>query len=138
LRALIAGQRDVLTAAQALDLGFTRQSISRRSKSGEWQRVLPGTYVVGTRPPDFLQSAMVGLLWGGPSAVLSHFAAASLWKLVDRPDRVELWIPRARHLRTTELIVHRGSVGANDRRILGGFPVTAPAKTVVELCIRPR
>ncbi|MGH2990597.1 MAG: hypothetical protein ACRDMA_12180, partial [Solirubrobacterales bacterium] len=71
----------------------------------------------------------------GPGAVVSHCAAAGLWKLLPvAPEVIDVTVPGRDCRRTDGICVHR--VVALDRRDvlkLGGIPVTAPARTILDL-----
>lgn len=137
LRALVAGQRDLVTVAQAKRLGFTSQSIGRRSVTGAWHRILPGVYLVGGQEPRFDQRALGALLWAGPGAALSHFTAARLLRLTERRvNEIELWVPPERRVRYPAVRLHRGAIAPNDRRMIAGLALTSPGRTLVDCAPR--
>ena len=71
----------------------------------------------------------------GPGAVLSHRSAAELWGFLDRADRgidVTVVGPRSREL--PGIVGHRTShLEPRDRSRFQGIPVTAPARTVIDV-----
>jgi very-short-patch-repair endonuclease len=71
----------------------------------------------------------------GPGAILSHFAAAALWAIVQWDDRhPEVTIPGTALRRHRGLRVHRTrELSARDIAIHDGIPVTSPARTLVDL-----
>ena len=72
----LAGQRYVITRAQALDLGMTRDMLRWRVyATGRWQTMLPGVYLAVTGAPAMEQREMSALLYAGPAAVLTGPAA---------------------------------------------------------------
>ena len=78
---------------------------------------------------------MAAVLWAGERSVASHRTAAGLWEIagVERGGRVELWVPGERAPRHAAVVVHRGAVTGNDRRMIARVPVTSPARTIVDL-----
>jgi very-short-patch-repair endonuclease len=134
LRELLARPRGLVTNAQLADLGFVPSAITRRVRIGELERVLPRVYRSRLVAPTVAQGVLAATLWAGKDSVASHATAATLWKISEpRPDApIELWVPGGRAARD-EIRVHRGSVTGNDRRLVGGVPVTSPARTIVDM-----
>jgi len=133
-RALISRQHGIITTAQTQELGLTKQGLNRRVKRGELVRVLPRVYRSAVVAPSPLQAALAAVSWAGPSAVASHATAAHVWRLGDCDDRsLHVWVPPDRAPSSKLVVVHRGVVDASDRRLRDGIPVTAPARTVVDL-----
>jgi hypothetical protein len=71
----------------------------------------------------------------GRGAVLSHFSAAALWRFVDWDNRYpEVVIPRSGASSHNGIRVHRtSSLEPRDIARHEGIPVTAPARTLVDL-----
>jgi very-short-patch-repair endonuclease len=71
----------------------------------------------------------------GPGAVLSHRSAAELWGFLDRSDRrVEVTVVGGSTREVPDVVVHRtGHSEPRDRSRFEGIPVTAPARTIVDL-----
>jgi len=83
-------------------------------------------------PETLEQSAFAALLWAGTDGVISESAAGALWALDGlTAERVHLWTPRS--LKSDVVMVHRGTVAPNDRRMLGPIRLTSPARTLVDL-----
>jgi hypothetical protein len=82
---------------------------------------------------------MAAVLAHGPGAVLSHRSAAALWEL--RPSaRVEVTAERSR-VGLAGIVVHRArTLDPRDAAIRDGIPVTAVARTLLDLAevLRPR
>ena len=111
-----------------------RASRSRRLKSGAWDRPLPHVYrdVLSARTPE--QAALAAQLWAGPDSDISHAAAGVLWRLDGiRAKKPELWVPREQALVSDLVVVHRGKVDVNDRRMIGAITLTSPARTLIDL-----
>ena len=71
----------------------------------------------------------------GDDALLSHFAAAALWELIDWDARhPEVTVPRRGVKRRPGIRVHFSSeLGPRDVMRHKGIPVTSPARTLVDL-----
>jgi very-short-patch-repair endonuclease len=89
---------------------------------------------VGHGALEPLAAETAALLYAGDDTVLSHGTAAALWGLTAAPPLVAITVIR-RHIRPHEqLRVHRvQTLDARDVRIHQGFPVTAPARTIIDL-----
>jgi hypothetical protein len=65
--------------------------------------------------------------------VISEEAAGALWALDGlATECVHLWTPRSLK---SDLVVVRGVVDVNDRRMIGSTTVTSPARTLVDLAV---
>jgi hypothetical protein len=132
IRAILLNQMGLITVAQARGAGMSPSAITRRVQCGRWLHAHPGVYRDALVPVTLEQQALAALLWGGPEAFVSFIAAGALWALDGLgADRVELWTPR--RLRSDIVVVHRGEVALNDRRMLGPIRLTSPARTLVDL-----
>ncbi|HLI59389.1 MAG TPA: type IV toxin-antitoxin system AbiEi family antitoxin domain-containing protein [Solirubrobacteraceae bacterium] len=129
-------QRTMITRRQLLALDISAQAIDRAVRRGRLQRVHRGVYsLVPTRARPSLAAEQAAILVCGPSALLSHYSAA----------RVEgLRLPAAVagvHVTVTDsdrahpgLVIHTTTaLHARDRRRVQGLPVTAPARTLIDL-----
>jgi len=72
------------------------------------------------------------LAWGA-GAVISHRAAAAVWRLAGfEPGFVELTVPRRRR-RSGPGMIRRNRLLVSDVTTVGGIPVTTPARTLIDL-----
>jgi very-short-patch-repair endonuclease len=124
-----------VTNSQLADLGVMAPAVTHRVRKGELERVFPRVYRSTLVPPTVAQAAMAAVLWAGERSVASHRTAAALWGIagLERGGRVELWVPAGRAPRNARVVVHRGTVTGNDRRMADRVPVTSPARTIVDL-----
>lgn len=130
---IAARQGGVITRAQAIAAGMTRNQIDSRIRTKRWQRVVLGGYRIFEMDGRFdrVRSA-VALL---PGAVASHFSAADIHgmtKIDTRTASVTV------HSRTTHTFpgvrVFRCHDLAKDHVVdLVGIPTTTVARTVVDL-----
>jgi hypothetical protein len=136
LARIAARQGGAFTRQQAAWAGLSASQVQRRCNAGAWVRLYPRVYRHAGSPPTRGLVLTAALLWAGAEAVLSHSTAASLWRVAEtRTDAVELLVPRARAPRAAGVVVHR--VARIDRADVmtaaGGLPVTAPARTLIDL-----
>ncbi len=67
-------------------------------------------------------------------ALVSHASAADFFRLADLRSGVhEFTMPRRRQTRRPDMRLHRGRVPTNDWAVLGGLPVTTPARIISDL-----
>jgi very-short-patch-repair endonuclease len=128
-------QHGLATNAQLAGLGIMAPAVTHRVRVGELERVFPRVYRSPLVPPSVLQRALAAVLWAGEGSVASHGTAAALWKVDARTADagVELWVPGERAPRNPAVVVHRGAVTGNDRRMIDRVPVTSPARMIVDI-----
>jgi very-short-patch-repair endonuclease len=116
-------------------LGIRRGSVAHRLSTGSLHRVFPSVFAVGhpALEPWALETA--ALLFGGDDCVLSHSTAAALWGFVPVvPPEVAVTLVRRHVRRPPGVRVHRvDALDARDVRFREGLPVTAPARTLIDL-----
>src|SRR5436309_10638158 len=98
-------------------------------------RVHRGVYLVGHRAPSPMAREMAALLACGDGAVLSHHAAGWLWELRPRfPGPVDVTVAGRDPGPRPGVCVHRvGRLAEPDIRRHKGFPLTAPARSLLDL-----
>lgn len=132
---LAGRQHGVVTRRQLLGLGVGREAIRWRLENDRLHPVFRGVYLVGDRaaPPLALEAAAI--LACGPATFLSHHAAAHLQRLVPRPfGPVHVTVVGRALARRPGLEIHRcGTLDPEDRDRLEGLPLTAPARTLLDL-----
>lgn len=134
LARLAAAQRGVFSRAQALSIGATDGMLQRRLATGRWERLFPGVYRLAGCAPSWRQSLIAACLAWGPGAVVSHRAAAALWRLAGfEPGPVELIVPRGRHRKLVGTVHRPLSLPRVDVTMLDAIPVTTPARTLLDL-----
>lgn len=136
----IAARQDALVCAlQARALGFSPAAIQRRVRAGLWGRVLPAVYKVTGAPATDRQRVRAAALWAGGGAAVSHASAGWLWSLdgFSAPRSPEVTVPRRRGPSSDLVVVHRTlALPDADRAEVDGIPVTAPARTVIDVAAR--
>lgn len=133
LWALSGRQHGVVTRAQLLGLGLTRDGIAHRLTVGRLHRWGRGVYAVG-RPELSREGVwMAAVLSCGPHAALSHRSAAALWRIRPSAGAVDVTVPLdVRRLRPG-LEVYRRTLDQRDRTREQGIPVTTVERTLLDL-----
>jgi very-short-patch-repair endonuclease len=135
---LADGQHGVVTRAQLVAGGLGRDAIDWRVRRGRLHVVHRGVYAVGRRRLTRRGHWMAAVLAAGPSAVLSHRAAAALWDLrASERSRCEVSTPR--WCRRPGIDVHRARLEPDEITEVDGIPVTSLARTLLDLAaVLPR
>ncbi len=133
LASVASAQHGVVTKAQASRAGMTPDQMRWRLRSGRWQVLHPGVYLLEGAPASREADIMAACLAGGPGTFASHRAAAWLWGLL-LPVRAlsEVTVPAGRSVRLAGVVVHRGKP-LQAAVVLRGIPVSTPLAAVVEL-----
>jgi very-short-patch-repair endonuclease len=134
---LASRQFGVVTRAQLLALGIGRGAIAHRVRCGRLRIVHHGVYLVGHEALPALARELAAVLALGEGAVLSHASAAQVWSLVPvraASTSVEVTVVGRKVGRRPGIRAHRtAALDPRDRRNRGPLPLTAPARTIVDL-----
>jgi very-short-patch-repair endonuclease len=132
---LAGRQRGVVTRAQLLRIGLTAGAIDHRLASARLHAIYRGVYLVGHAVPVEGARELAAVLACGRGAVLSHRSAASLWRLVpNAATTIDITVVGRKCASRRGIRVHCvAALGRRDVRKLGGIPVTAPARTILDL-----
>ncbi|MFR9778870.1 type IV toxin-antitoxin system AbiEi family antitoxin domain-containing protein [Micromonospora sp. MS34] len=145
LSRLAARQDGVVTAGQALRLGFTRGQIRHLARSGRWTRVARGCFVpapeqaVAAPRRARIRAAVTSM---GPGAVAVLDTAAELHRIsgLRATAAIHVSVPPDRPVRQRRgdpnLVVHQLTLGANDICVVGGVPATTAVRTVADVILR--
>ena len=130
---IATGQQGLITHAQALRAGVSRQQLKTRLRSGVLIREYRGVYRVGHRAPTLEARYLAAVLACGEGALLSGHAAGHLWGLLKgTPPAPEVIAPTER--RVPGLKTQRSRhIDPRDGTVWRGIPVTTVARTLVEL-----
>jgi hypothetical protein len=131
-QSLALRQHGVIHRAQAVALGMSASAIDRRVHSGEWMRLLPGTYALRGSTPSFMRRAIAAYFWAGEGALLSHSTSGFLFDLdgIGSP-RIEVSSPR--RLSSERVIVHRRHTDRLPSKKLSVVRVTSIDQTLLDL-----
>lgn len=145
LAGLAEDQWGLLTRRQAIAAGVSPATLQRLSgPGGVLERTAHGVYhLAGAPHPSHsdLRSVWLALAPETPAwerspaqGTVSHRSAAELWDLGDLPaDRHEFTLPERRQTRQAGVRLHRGHLDEGETAVLGGLPVTSPARTATDL-----
>lgn len=133
---LANAQEDVVTREQALALGLSRHTLSRLIVQRQWQRLVPGLFLLHSGAILWPSLAWGGVLLGGEGARLGGSAAGYAHGLMDDPpDPILVFVPHdviARRRAHWDFVRERP--GARSASTTGSPPRTLVADTVLDLC----
>jgi very-short-patch-repair endonuclease len=132
--AIAGAQRARVSRDQLIEARVDRRAIDRRIKNGRLTVKHSGVYVVGHTPEIDLGDETAALLACGPTALLSHHSAATIWGLRPGTARpIHVTVPRGHHgTRPEGVEVHR-TILPTERRIYLDLPITSPARAVLDI-----
>jgi hypothetical protein len=145
-RALIRSQHGVVSAAQAVAYGLSRETTRRRVENGIWQRPLPGVLALQSGPPNRLQWLIAAQLYAGEGSVLTGRAALSVYGLEDGgrigadgegrgADTLHALVPhRTRRRNLAHVRITRTTRVPQPNRF-GELRVAPPARSVLDCCL---
>jgi very-short-patch-repair endonuclease/predicted transcriptional regulator of viral defense system len=129
--ALAARRHGVVTTEDLAAAGVGPRGIAQRVADGRLRRLHRGVFLVGPLIGP-LTHEMAAVIACGPGAVLSHRSAAALWRI--RPawhGPIEITVAGTQPRTRRGIHVHRsGALEATSRE---GVPVTAPARTLLDI-----
>jgi hypothetical protein len=143
LRELAGRAHGVVTRAELLRAGITRNEIEHRLRIGALIRVHRGVYRVGHAAPSIEARYMAAVKACGDGALLAGRAAAHLFGLLKRPPSLpEVLCAKERHIKG--LITHRarrsdvlnrrgGPIRLADTTRWKGIAITTVQRTLVDL-----
>jgi very-short-patch-repair endonuclease len=118
--------------AQLAALGFTRREIELLVRGRRLIRLHRGVYAVGHEALSDRGRIIAALLAVGPGAVVSHTAAAYVWKLIPSlPPFVHVTLIDRVPRRRRGIAIHQAS--RLDTTIHQQLPITTPAQTLAQL-----
>lgn len=113
--------------------GMSARQIEYKVTSSSWLRVFPGVFQVATSVSTWRQAMLAAWLWAGPSAAVSHRAAAKWLDLMGSDvSPFELTLPFSKKASSGDVVLHASRIRAGIVRRDGLF-VTDPTRTLVEL-----
>jgi very-short-patch-repair endonuclease len=119
-------------------LGFSAKAIQHRVRIGSLHRLCRGVFAVGHVSLAEPAGYAAALLYAGNNTVLSHDSAAALWGLTANPSSVAITMIGRHARRQPNLRIHEVSrLDIRDVRLHHGFPVTAPARTLIDCASGP-
>jgi hypothetical protein len=131
---IASAQRAIVTTRQLTAAGLTRAKIRTLVRRGTLFPLWRGVFAVGTPELQPFAAETAALLHLHHDAVISHCSAAALWGLREPAHPVQMTVV-GRGLRPREgLQLHRvAQLDSRDVRLRHGLPVTAPARTIIDV-----
>jgi hypothetical protein len=138
VRSLLEEQKSVISRAQAIASGVPEQYVDNRVRSGMWVPIHRGVYATVTGNLDREAELRAALLRAGTDAILSHWSAAELHRLIDRPwPTIHVTVPEhrnpARHGRIDGVVIHRSDVIMRGKHPSRSLPCTRVDSTIADL-----
>ncbi len=115
-------------------LGFSRDRINRRLRTGEWKAIHRGVYALAGSPPTWERKVLAGVLAAGRGALASHATGLMLHGLDGSfSGRVAVTVEDTTARFIQRVVVHRSLVfECDDRASVGAIPVTSVARTLAD------
>lgn len=131
-------QGGAFTWAQARAVGLGRATVGRRLRSGLWERLHPGVYLLAGTPRARSVDLWVAVLAAGAGALVSHESAALLHGATGlSPVPITLIAPHGDHHRLSGITVHQiDDVHRRHRTRVDRLPVVTAARSIVDLASR--
>ena len=137
-------QGGYFTAAQALRAGYAYSQQHFHVGRGNWIRIDRGIFRLRDYPPGEREDLIRWSLWsrnqkGIPQAVISHDTALTVHELSDlMPARVHLTVPPGFRKKVPPgCVLHKGTLAPGDVEARGGFRVTTPLRTLLDVADGP-
>jgi very-short-patch-repair endonuclease len=138
LEGYVRRQAGVISRAQALEAGLSRDQIDRRLASGTWLPLHKAVYLVaGFRRSDEARLRAASL-WAGPDAVV-HGASAAWWHGMHAhlPETITLTIPPRSRRRSPPpgVVVRRRTLPSTDVAVRLDVPIVTGPLAVLEAAV---
>ncbi|HEX4344086.1 MAG TPA: type IV toxin-antitoxin system AbiEi family antitoxin domain-containing protein [Solirubrobacteraceae bacterium] len=132
---LAARQHGRIGWAQLVELGVDRRRIQRWVGDGRLRRVHHGVYALGHTAPSLRGGYMAAVLACGPTAALSHRAAAHLLGLVrGAVPPPEVTVPTRAGRKRPGIVIHRArTVHRLDLATFDDIPVTIVPRILLDI-----
>ncbi len=129
---LAGRQHGVVSLPQLDELGVPRHVIYARLKARRWYLLHRGVYAVGHRALTWRSRLLAAVYACGPGALASHRAAGALHGLLNS-GRIEVTAPRGIKSKPNMTVHRTRRLDEQDRTLVAAVPVTATARTLVDL-----
>lgn len=135
LSALAATRSGIFSRSDALSAGASADQIRSRLETGQWERKALGIYSYPGHADSWCRRLWVALLGAGPGAQVGFESAGQLHTFSPvEQDLVTLIVERLRRHANAGATWHRLSdLRPSHLTVVDGFPVTTPARTIVDL-----
>jgi very-short-patch-repair endonuclease len=135
LSTFAAAHHGTFRRSDAIDAGIGPELLRSLVDRGWCERPWRSIYRVRGAPDTPDQRLMIAVWFGGDGAAGSHRAAARVWRSAGfGASGPEVTVPRGRSQRRSYGLVHGSLVlPARHVTVVGGIPVTTPARTIFDL-----
>jgi very-short-patch-repair endonuclease len=131
--AIAATQHGVISRRGLLRVGLTARQIERAVQMGRLHPLHRGVYAVGHTNLTIHGRWMAAVLAGGPTAALSHQAAASLHQLLDPPPSLPHITTAGKGKRRPGIVIHSSTLTRDERTKRQNIPTTTIPRTILDL-----
>lgn len=129
-----ARQRGVVTTADLLAAGLTRDAIRHRIRTGRLHRLHRGVFAVGFLADIPFAAETAALLACGPQSTAGHRSSAAVLKLLPAPPVPEIIVPHTQRIERAGVVIYRSSTLTRaDVWIRDGLRITSPRRTLHDL-----
>ena len=139
---IASAQQGYFTAQQAISAGYQINNHPYYVKKGYWVREHRGIYRLSNFPSEPEAEYVLWSLWscnrkGQHQGVYSFETALSIYDVSDiMPSKLHMTVPK-KFRRSIEipsiLVLHRSDLAENDYKIMRGFRVTTPLRTILDI-----
>jgi predicted transcriptional regulator of viral defense system len=133
LEAFALGQGGYFDRRDAGDHGITDSLLSYHTRTGRFERLLPGVYRLRAAPISAYDEYLLAWVWTNYRGAISYESALALYGLGDvLPTRVHVTVPRPFHRTSAPFRVHLAPLPEDQVRMYQGVRVTTPARAIVD------
>jgi predicted transcriptional regulator of viral defense system len=133
LEALALGQGGYFDRRDAQSYGITDSLLRYHTRTGRFERVLPGVYRLRVAPISPYDEYLLAWAWTNYRSAISHESALALYDLADiLPARVHVTVPRPFHRTSAPFQVHLAPLSEEEVQTYNGVCVTTPARAIVD------
>ena len=134
------GQRQLITASQLQNLGYSKSTIHDRVAAGRLHpTAFGGVYSLAPAPLGRLETIKAAALSCGHPSLPSHWSAAEVLRIAEPPLLpVHVTRPTGNGRRRRLLVIHRSIVLPRDTAGRDGVLCTSAARTVFDLAVLAR
>jgi predicted transcriptional regulator of viral defense system len=133
LEALALAQGGYFDRRDAHRYGLTDALLRYHTRTGRFERVLPGVYRLRVAPISPYDEYLLAWVWTNYRGAISHESALALYDLADiLPTRVHVTVPRPFHRTSAPFQVHLAPLPEEEIQTYNGVRVTTPARAIVD------